>query len=107
MPPIAQFEDEQTLIKQTSAPMQAFHGMSGWLVKKGLAANQTSADLTLVVLAVLCLLGGGFFFYRALSSGSATLSRDELQGYIRQMNAPKSGNPDASGYIPTYPQNGF
>lgn len=62
--PIASFEEEQKLAQETSsAPIQAFRGMSGFLVKKGLAANQTSADLTLLVLAGLIIVIS-FFTYK-------------------------------------------
>jgi hypothetical protein len=53
---IASFDEEQKLIRQTSSlPTEALRGMSGWLVRTGLAANQTSADLTLVVGAGLAI----------------------------------------------------
>jgi hypothetical protein len=50
--PGSTFEEEQKLRKAAMAKGSSGGGMSGWLVKKGLAANQTSADLTLVVLAL-------------------------------------------------------
>ncbi|MPZ29569.1 MAG: hypothetical protein GEV13_00990 [Rhodospirillales bacterium] len=50
------FDEEEQLIKSTSsAPVGMFRGMSGWLVKRGLAANQTSADLTLVVVVIIAV----------------------------------------------------
>jgi hypothetical protein len=63
------FEEEQKLLQQTSVSVAAFRGMSGWLVKKGLAANQTSADLTLVVLAAVFLGLAAFFFLHANKNG--------------------------------------
>lgn len=48
---IASFDEENQLVRQTgSTPAELVRGMSGWLVRKGFAANQNSADLTLVML---------------------------------------------------------
>ncbi|MDP1964079.1 MAG: hypothetical protein Q8K93_17975 [Reyranella sp.] len=61
--PIASFEEEQKLVQKTSdTQSQHFLGMSGWLVRKGLAANQTSADLTLLVLAGLVIVLSAFAY---------------------------------------------
>lgn len=59
-------------------------GMSGWLVRKGLAANQTSGDLTLLVLAALCISVGVFLYFHT-ASGGAMLSGAELNRTIEQM----------------------
>lgn len=62
--PIASFEEENKLIQETAVPEQSIlQGMSGFLVKKGLAANQTSADLTLLVLAGLIVVACFFVYY--------------------------------------------
>jgi hypothetical protein len=45
------FEEEQKL-RKAAMSKESSGGMAAWLVRKGLAANQTSADLTLVVLAI-------------------------------------------------------
>lgn len=61
------FEEEQKLMNETAgAQSQHFLGLSGWLVRKGLAANQTSADLTLVVLAGVIIVAS-FFIYKAMN----------------------------------------
>lgn len=50
------FDEEEQLTRATaSAPTEMFRGISGWLVKKGLAANQTSADLTLVTVMIVAV----------------------------------------------------
>lgn len=81
--PIASFEEENKLIQETVVPEQGLlQGMSGFLVKKGLASNQTSADLTLLVLAGFCICIGVFFYFR---SGGTALTGPELERNIQQM----------------------
>ncbi len=62
------FEEEGKLIQETSVG-QSNHlfGLSGFLVRKGLAANQTSADLTLLVLTGLIVVLS-FFAYKVIGS---------------------------------------
>ncbi len=61
------FEEEKTTAPQPLS-MQS-RGMSGFLVRKGLAANQTSADLTLVVVAAFAIIIGGFIFFKTMGGG--------------------------------------
>ncbi|MEK7995392.1 MAG: hypothetical protein AAB403_16445 [Planctomycetota bacterium] len=76
--PIASFEDEQKLVQETSgAQSQHFLGMSGWLVRNGLAANQTSADLTLLILAGIIVVLS-FFAYKIGSSVGLPSPDDEV-----------------------------
>ena len=108
--PIASFEDENKLIQETALPQESLlQGMSGWLVKKGLASNQTSADLTLLVLAGFCVCIGVFFYFRINSSA---LTGEKLDRNIQMMkeatarlapsrDASQRGTPTQS--VPTQP----
>ena len=84
---IASFDEENKLVQETQGTQsQHFLGMSGWLVRKGLASNQTSADLTLVVLSGLLVVFSFFLFFH-FSGGSATLSEEALNAYIQNMRS--------------------
>jgi hypothetical protein len=62
----ASFDEENQLVRHTgSLPAESSGSMSGWLVRKGLAANQTSADLTLFVLAATIVLVSGLVYFRS------------------------------------------
>lgn len=83
---IASFDEEQQLVQQTaSAPTRMFRGMSGWLVEKGLAANQTSADLTLVVLAGLCVALAIFMPLLFGGRSSDSVSKEKIRAAIPSM----------------------
>ncbi len=74
---IASFEEEGKLIQETSVPESShLFGLSGFLVRKGLAANQTSADLTLLVLAGLIVVLS-FFAYRVFGGSHGIPAPDE------------------------------
>ena len=65
---VVYFDEEQERAKQPPSRKAHILDISGWLVRKGLAANQTSADLTLVVIFALIL---GLTFY-IVQRGSRT-----------------------------------
>ena len=84
--PIASFEEENNLIQQTAiAPQNMLSGMAGFLVRRGLAKDERSAEITLIVLATVSVLAALFFFAKGLSGGESTLSTEELNRYIEDM----------------------
>lgn len=52
MPPIASFEEERQPVSQAA---QEPRGMSGWLVKKGLAKDEAAANVTLIAVVVVAM----------------------------------------------------
>lgn len=77
--PIASFEEEQKLAQETVVPQQnLLHGMSGWLVRKGLAANQTSADLTLLVLVGAIIVFSIFVYSVGSNSGTGVPDTEKV-----------------------------
>ncbi|MBY0294115.1 hypothetical protein K2Q08_02165 [Patescibacteria group bacterium] len=70
------FEEQAAAPQYTST--ETLSGMSGWLVRKKLAANQTSADLTLIVLAIILFGFAAFFVFRQ-SGGAVPISEESLR----------------------------
>jgi hypothetical protein len=61
--------------------------ISGWLVRKGLAANQTSADLTLVVISAL-VIGLAIFVAQRSFDANQTVGAPAINQQIDQSNGP-------------------
>lgn len=89
MSPIASFEEEKQLAPQA---VQESRGMSAWLVKKGLAKNRKSADLTLLVAAGIALALAVFLVFQSRGTKEAGPPPGyNLEAY-EQMRAPTSNN---------------
>ena len=96
--PIASFEEENKLVQETGgASSQHFLGMSGWLVRKGLASNQTSADLTLLVIVGMMVTFSLYLIYHSSVSS-------------RFVTTPSGVDPavyENTGHAPTPPSHGL
>jgi hypothetical protein len=83
---VVYFDEEQERAKHAPSRKAGFLDISGWLVRKGLAANQTSADLTLVVIAALAI--GLTLFIAHRGFGANQVAGEQVSGQqIGQMNS--------------------
>lgn len=76
------FEEEKSSVPQ--GPLVGSRGMSGFLVRKGLAANENAANLTLIIIALFATAIAIFFFFRGVIgpsrvSESGTLGNPRLE----------------------------
>lgn len=83
------FDEEKDLMRPTSPiSSDGSRGMSGWMVRKGLAANQTSADLTLVLIIAVAIAVG----FAAYKIGNRTTGASPDASVVEQtLNATHNG----------------
>jgi hypothetical protein len=56
---------------------QVVQGLSGWLIKKGIASSPEAANRVLVVVMVLCFLLTGYFGYKSIFTTNVPLKNSE------------------------------
>jgi hypothetical protein len=86
------FDEENTIASGSTLSSQRRYlptgGMSAWLVKKGLAANQTSADLTLVLVIVITIILSFFAFKLGGSTSASSPDRPSIEQSLKLHEAP-------------------